>query len=102
MRAAPWRPGERASHDSILELGTPDSAIKPTAAEIENGIPRSQRVTMPPLSASGTAAKTVRVCLNEPNVLYSSSKTQDEARGNDQPQSLLRPAGIDAATAQGE
>jgi len=32
--------------------------MNPTAAEIENGIPRSQSAAMPPVNASGTALKT--------------------------------------------
>ncbi len=39
---------------SPFSTATPESAMKPTAAEIENGMPRSQSATMPPVSASGT------------------------------------------------
>ena len=31
-----------------LSTATPDSAMKPTAAETENGMPRSHSATMPP------------------------------------------------------
>ena len=41
-----------------FKTATPERAIKPTAAEMENGISRSHRETMPPVSASGTPVKT--------------------------------------------
>ena len=41
-----------------FSTATPDSAMKPTPAEIENGMPRSHSATMPPVSASGTPLKT--------------------------------------------
>ena len=41
-----------------LSTATPESAMKPTAAEIENGMSRSQSATTPPVSASGTPVKT--------------------------------------------
>ncbi len=37
---------------------TPESAMKPTAAEIENGSPRASSATTPPTIANGTPAKT--------------------------------------------
>ena len=37
---------------------TPDRAMKPTAAEIENGMSRSHRAKMPPTQANGTPVKT--------------------------------------------
>ena len=37
-----------------FSTATPESAMKPTAAEIENGMPRSHSARMPPVSASGT------------------------------------------------
>ena len=38
-----------------LSTAIPDKAIKPTAAETENGIPLNQRASTPPVNASGTA-----------------------------------------------
>jgi len=38
-----------------LRTATPESAMNPTAAEMENVIPRSRSATTPPVSASGTA-----------------------------------------------
>ena len=37
---------------------TPESAMKPTAAEIENGMSRIHRAKMPPVHAKGTPVKT--------------------------------------------
>ena len=37
-----------------LSTATPNRAMKPTPAEIENGRPRSQRARMPPVAAIGT------------------------------------------------
>jgi len=37
---------------------TPDSATKPTAAEMLNGIPRAHRAITPPRAAKGTPVKT--------------------------------------------
>ena len=44
---------------SPFSTATPESAMKPTAAEIENGMSRSHSATMPPVSASGTPVKTI-------------------------------------------
>ena len=52
---------------SPLSTATPDSAMKPTAAETENGMPRSQSATIPPDSASGTALKTSSASRAEPS-----------------------------------
>ncbi len=41
-----------------FSTATPESAMNPTAAGTETGIPRSHRATMPPVSASGTALNT--------------------------------------------
>ena len=59
---------------SPLSTATPESAMKPTAAEIENGMPRSQRATTPPVSASGTQTKTIAACFASPKVAYSRPK----------------------------
>ena len=39
---------------------TPDRAMKPTPAEIENGMSRSHRAKMPPTQANGTPVNTRR------------------------------------------
>ena len=43
--------------------------MKPTAAETENGMPRSHSATMPPVSASGTALNTSRASRGEPRAV---------------------------------
>ena len=57
----------KVSITSPLSTATPDSAMKPTAAETENGMPRSQSATMPPDSASGTALNTSSASRAEPS-----------------------------------
>ena len=57
----------KVSITSPLSTATPDNAMKPTAAETENGMPRSQSATMPPDSASGTALKTSSASRAEPS-----------------------------------
>ena len=47
---------------------TPESAMKPTPAEIENGIPRSQSAATPPTAAKGTPEKT-RSAVRHPGAL---------------------------------
>ena len=41
-----------------FSTATPESAMKPTPAEIDSGMPRSQSAATPPVSASGTPVKT--------------------------------------------
>jgi hypothetical protein len=58
-------------NDSIttpLSTAMPHSAMKPTPAEIDSGIPRSMSAKTPPVSASGTPVNTISVSLPEPNV----------------------------------
>ena len=64
----------KVSITSPLSTATPDSAMKPTAAETENGMPRSQSATMPPDSASGTALKTSSASRAEPSAANSIRK----------------------------
>src|SRR5690606_17092254 len=48
-----------------LRTATPESAIKPTPAEIDSGMPRSHRDNTPPVSASGTPVKIIKAPFNE-------------------------------------
>ena len=41
-----------------FSTATPDSAMKPTPAEIESGMSRSSSAATPPVSASGTPLNT--------------------------------------------
>ena len=43
-----------------LSTATPDRAMKPTAAEIDSGIPRSHRASTPPVRAKGMPVNTSR------------------------------------------
>jgi hypothetical protein len=64
-----------------LSTATPERAIKPTPAEIERGIFRSQSATIPPVKAKGTPVKTSRPSLKLPKVLYRKRKMSSRAIG---------------------
>ena len=42
----------------LLSTETPESVMKPTAAEIDRGMCRTASASMPPTQANGTLAKT--------------------------------------------
>ena len=73
-----------------LSTATPDKAMKPTAAETENGMPRSHSAATPPVSASGTALKTSRASRAEPSALNKQQKNQGEAGRYDDHQPFAR------------
>ena len=77
---------------SPLSTATPERAMKPTAAEIENGMSRSHKATMPPVSASGTPVKTSSAYLTELKALNSSRKIRKKQSGTTR---LRRCAGRD-------
>lgn len=52
-----------------LSTATPDSAMNPTPAEMESGIPRNQRATTPPVNAKGTPVNTSQASFMEPKVV---------------------------------
>ena len=52
---------------SPFSTATPESAMKPTAAGTENGMPRSHRASSPPDSASGTPLNTTSASRTEPS-----------------------------------
>src|SRR6185437_12433191 len=58
-------PAPRSAETMIMLLSTetPDSVMKPTAAEMDSGISRSHRATTPPTQAAGTLAKTNTVSI---------------------------------------
>ncbi len=75
-------------NDSItspFSTATPDSAINPTAAEIDSGMPRSQSASTPPVSANGMPVKTSRPSRRLPNMTNSSAKTSSSASGTTMP-----------------
>ena len=49
----PQIPNKR-QHDQTIQYSHPDKAINPTPAEIDKGMSRNQRASMPPLRAKGT------------------------------------------------
>ncbi len=71
----------KLSITSPLSTATPDSAMKPTAAEIDSGMPRSASATTPPLSANGMPENTSRPSFRLPNIMNSSVNTNASASG---------------------
>jgi len=57
---------------------TSETAMKPTAAEIENGMPRRASVAPPPVKASGTAEKTSGASFALPKLEKSNRKLSTE------------------------
>ena len=64
-----------------LNTATPDSAMNPTPAEIDNGIPRSHRASTPPVSARGTPLKTISGVAAEPKTMNSRPKMISSTAG---------------------
>ena len=66
---------------SMMPLSTamPLSAMKPTAEEIVNRIPRTQSAKMPPVPASGTQRKMSAACRSEPKLRKISTKMSASA-----------------------
>ena len=59
----------------------PNRAMKPTPAEMENGMPRIQRARMPPVVAIGTFKKINSANLPDLNVMYSNEPIKNSASG---------------------
>ena len=57
----------KLSMTTPLSTATPESAMNPTPAEIDNGMPRSSNAATPPVSASGTPEKTIAASFAERN-----------------------------------
>ena len=55
--------------------------MKPTAADTENGMPRSHSATTPPVSASGMALKTISASRAVPSAPISSRKIRMKQAG---------------------
>ena len=64
-----------------FSTATPDNAMKPTAAEMENGSPRNHRAATPPVSASGTAVKTSSAGRTAPKAACSNKKISAKQTG---------------------
>ena len=69
------------SMTSPFNTATPDSAMKPTAAEMDIGISRNQSAKMPPVRANGIPVKTSRPSLTLLNITKSSVNTRNSASG---------------------
>ncbi|MCY1248732.1 hypothetical protein D9M72_621940 [compost metagenome] len=55
--------------------------MKPTPAEIDNGMPRAANASTPPVSASGTPLNTMAASLTEPNAQNNSAKIRIRVTG---------------------
>ena len=71
-----------------FSTATPDSAMKPTPAEIDSGMSRSQSVSTPPVSASGTPLKISSESTNERNDEVQQHEDQQQRERHDEPQPL--------------
>src|SRR6266568_1579289 len=90
---APWLIAARAPTPSAISFriwlsitnpfrtATPERAMKPTAAEIENGMPRSQSAAIPPVRARGTALKTRSASRADPSALNNRRKIRRKQPG---------------------
>ena len=64
-----------------FNTATPDKAIKPTAAEMDKGIPRIQSKRNPPVRARGIPVKTSKEFFVDPNALNRRKKINVRATG---------------------
>src|SRR3546814_2179598 len=74
----------KVSITTPFSTATPDSAMKPTPAEIDIGMPLSSSASTPPVSASGTPEKTIAASFAERNSVNRSEEHTSEL------QSLMR------------
>ena len=66
---------------SPFSTDTPDSAMKPTAAEIDSGMSRSHSASTPPVNANGIPVNTSSPSFRLPNIANNSTKTRNKAAG---------------------
>ncbi len=85
-----------------LSTATPESAMKPTAAETDIGMPRSQSAATPPESASGTALKTSTRVARAAERRIEQQEDQDEARRHDDREPCARRGEILELPAPGQ
>ena len=64
-----------------FNTATPDNAMNPTAAEIDNGIPRIHKEKTPPVKAKGIPVNTKKEFLMEPKAANSSKKISKREAG---------------------
>ena len=64
-----------------LSTATPNNAIKPTPAEILNGIPLINKAKTPPMALIGMAVNISAASFMELKVKYSIKKMRSNARG---------------------
>src|SRR3546814_16291907 len=64
-----------------VRTATPERAMKPTPAEIENGMPRTASAATPPVSARGTPVTTMAASRQDSNRVYSTPKLLSSTSG---------------------
>ena len=64
-----------------FNTATPDRAMKPTPAEMDNGIPRSASAMTPPVSASGTPLNTIAASFADPKAMNSRANMRAKVTG---------------------
>ena len=64
-----------------FNTATPERAMKPTAADMDSGMPLIHSETMPPVHASGTPVNTISACWVDPNAANSMRKISSNATG---------------------
>ena len=79
---------DELSITSPLSTATPDSAIKPTAAEIENGMPRSHSARTPPVQRQRHRAEHQQRVARRAHRASSSRKIMHEADRHDDGEAL--------------
>ncbi len=75
------RPRMKLTMTTPFSTATPDRAMKPTPAEIDNGSPRSASAATPPVSARGTPEKTMALSRQERNRANSRPKISSKTAG---------------------
>ena len=70
-----------ATMTSPFSTAIPDRAIKPTAAEIENGMPRNSSANTPPVSARGTPEKMAAASLIDRTAITNNPKMRHRVSG---------------------
>ena len=72
-----------------FKTATPKSAIKPTAAEILNGMPRNQSAKIPPIADNGIAVKIKLACFIEPKAKNNNININNNDTGTAMPNRSL-------------
>ncbi|MNC70982.1 hypothetical protein D3C75_1218490 [compost metagenome] len=64
-----------------MSTATPDKAMNPTPAEMDNGMSRNHSASTPPVRANGMPVNTSRPSLRLLNIISNSAMTSSKATG---------------------